>query len=151
MTFPCLSWITIWMCLPETYVPSILYKHSWCSPVPVMTPGCKTTMLTESGRRDTWGCDPVSTEWSCHRATGSPPVFFGGNIRIWRYVVAPVLKVLEFDPKVMVESDGLAMASWVLPHWAVTWKLEPVNRKSRGNLQCSRHCLGRPEYKGVLI
>ena len=58
-----------------------------------------------------------------------------------------LLKVLEFDPKVMVEP----LASCVLPHWAVSWKLEAVNRKSRGNLQCSRHCLGRPEYKGVLI
>ena len=60
-----------------------------------------------------------------------------------------VLKVLEFDPKVMVAWPWVEpLASCVLPHWAVTWKLEAVNRKSPGNLQCSRLCLERPEYKG---
>ena len=113
--------------------------------------------LADRIREDASNQDPVSTEWSCHRATQE--VLPSSLTATWSQRTSgsgvTSLKSVGAWPEAGLMAPGhhgrASGQGSVLPHWAVTWKLESVNRKSRGNLECSRHCLGRPEYKGVLI
>ena len=129
--------------------------------------------LADRIREDASNQDPVSTEWSCHRATQE--VLPSSLTATWSQrtsgsgVTCRSLKSVGAWPEAGLMAPGhhgrASGQGSLLPHWAVTvlcsvfcvlrwavtWKLESVNRKSRGNLECSRHCLGRPEYKGVLI